>query len=99
MIKLNDDFSIIIDEYQYILVKSTGKTIKVKNKEYPVYNYLGYYSSFKNALNGYREICIRKRLNTGLFDITEVIGIIKEEDEKIKKLFKKMVKVSENNED
>ena len=90
MIKLNDNYAILVDESQYILVKATGRTRKQNGKEIPQYNYLGYYSTLKTALKGYRDICIRVRLKDGMHALCEAVRIIEEEDEKIKKLFERL---------
>lgn len=92
MIKLNNDWLILVDESQYTLVKDTHKTTKSKGKERPVYNYYGYYSSLTSVLKRYIDICIRQKLKDNVYELYEVIGIIEKENENIKNCLKSWIR-------
>ena len=84
MVKLTDDWVILIDQYEYTLAKDTHKTQNINGKMSVVYKYYSYYGSLRFAMMGYREILIKEKLKGDVFTIDEAIKEIKEVDDQIK---------------
>lgn len=90
MIKLFDDWVIIIDDYNYTLARYKGIRMK-KGKEEPVYAQVSYFSSLESALNGFRRKLVREKLKASEFDLNEAIRVIKEINEKVSAEIKEAV--------
>lgn len=54
MIRLFDDWVILVDNYNYSLARYKGMK-KRHGKEEPSYDYKGHYSTLENALKGLAE--------------------------------------------
>ena len=90
MIKLFDDWVIIIDDYNYTLARYKGIRTK-EGKEEPVYAQVSYFSSLESALNGFRRKLVREKLKASEFDLNEDIRVIKEINEKVSAEIKEAV--------
>lgn len=52
MIRINDDYLIRIDRYEFAVMKDMHRTATKKGKTIPVYDCMGHYSSLERALQG-----------------------------------------------
>ena len=62
MIRINDDWIINVDRYQYTLAKDTHR-----EKEKYRYDAVGHYSTLTNALNGLLREMVKDKLKDGEF--------------------------------
>lgn len=66
MIRINDDYGILVDDCNYTVVRDLHRMDRRKNRdgtytEYPAYKDLGYYSTLHTALKGlYRRMVVDK---------------------------------------
>lgn len=75
MIKLDDQYCIDVDSYNYTLQKvSTALTGKNAGKEY--YKAIGYYSDITGALEAYYKENVRQELSKGSMTLTEALRTI-----------------------
>ena len=82
MIKLFDDWQILVDDYNYTLVRYKG--VRTRNgKEEPVYARAGYFSSLESALNGLRHKLVREKLKASEYGLDEAIQAIREINDKV----------------
>lgn len=74
MIRVNDNYVVLVDTLSY---KACVDTHRVTKKGKPVYNTIGYYSNLKQALLGIVEDMNAKALSDGVHTLVEAIEIIK----------------------
>lgn len=77
MIKLFDNYGVVVDEYNYMLVRYLKDRTRANGKTEAVYDYLGYYSSLGEAIKGLRDKCIRWELQKGSPDLPTALTTIK----------------------
>lgn len=88
MIRIKDDYVIIVGEAEYIAAIDRHK----KNKKgYPIYKLLGYYSTFNNALKGIYEYMIRIGLREKDYTLPEAIDYLTKMNDEMKKLIDKKI--------
>lgn len=87
MIKLFDNWVVLVDKDNYTLAEYFGERLNKKTrkmeKDIKVY---GYYMSLSAALNALRVYLIRQKLSDGCRSLSEAIQTIAEADDKIAKL-------------
>lgn len=86
MIKIKDDYVILVDEAEYTAAIDKHKTDK---KGYPVYKVLGYYSTFEHALKGIYDYMVRIGLQEKDYTLTEAIEYLTKMNNEMKSLIEK----------
>ena len=91
MIRINDDWVIDVDQYNYILKKDLHIVRTRKNKdgseaEEHGYKVAGYFSSLSGALRGFGEEIIRDKLKEPSRTLSEAVTAIRECQEEIRRL-------------
>ena len=85
MIRVNEDWVIDVDNYNYTLQRDMHRTalIKVEGKEVerPVYKSVGYFATLDQALNRLLDEDIRERFKDGEHTLKEAIRVTKESRE------------------
>lgn len=79
MIELADGFVILVDEYEYTVAEKTGKKDKDGRERYI---YHGHYSGLIEAINGMRDIFIRRKLQNGSVSLSEALAVLHEANAK-----------------
>ena len=88
MIVLIYDLVIDVDTNNYTLLLNKHKQDKKGNS---VYETIGYYGTFENAIEGARRYCIKKQLGLNTKTLAEAIGVIKSITEEFSALLKEGV--------
>ncbi len=82
MIRINDDWIIDIDRYNYTLRRDMHTTRIIKKNgeeiEEPVYNTVGHYSSLNKALENLGKEIIRYKLMSNEYDLKTAVNAIRE---------------------
>ena len=93
MIRINDDWVIDVDAYNYILKRDLHRMEKSRDKKtmVPAYTTIGYYGSLRKALERLREEIIRERLRDGLRTLTEALQTIRECNKEWSELIEKVL--------
>lgn len=83
MIRVNDDWVIDVDEYNYILKKDMHRSRERRRKDGTPYieddyTVRGYFSTLDRALNRLGEEMVRERLKDGAHDLREATQAIRE---------------------
>lgn len=88
MIRINDDWVVDVDQYNYILKKDMHREEKSRDGKsmVPVYNAVGYYGSLRKALERLGEETIRDKLRGGSRTLCEALQTIRECTEEWRKL-------------
>lgn len=86
MIKIKDDYVILVDEAEYTAAIDKHKTDK---KGYPIYKVLGYYSTFDRALKGIYEYMVRIGLQEKDYTLPEAIEYLTKMNDEMKSLIEK----------
>lgn len=87
MIRLIDDYGVLVDAYNYSLVTDTGETrTNKKGEETPVYRHHGHYGSLSQAIKACRRKYIRDRLQDGCTSLVEAEHTILEADKRFEDL-------------
>lgn len=98
MIRINDDWVIDIDAYNYIIRKDLHKETKQKRgKGYALMDAFytaGYYGTLEAALSALNEIIIKDRLSKADYALAEAVAVIKECREEWEKLVEKIDEVT-----
>ena len=71
MIRINDDWIINVDRYQYTLAKDTHR-----EKEKYRYDAVGHYSTLTNALNALLMEMVKDKLKDGEIELCEAVRAI-----------------------
>lgn len=88
MIKIKDDYVILVNNAEYTAAIDKHKTDK---KGYPIYKELGYYSTFNSALKGIYEYMIRVGLQEKDYTLSEAIDYLTKMNDEMKKLIDKKI--------
>ena len=88
MIKINENYAIDVDRYNYILVKNEHR--KDKNGK-DVYKTIGYYNNIKAAFSACAEWCAVENLTNDEFSLKEAVKIIQNTYDEFKKLLEEVV--------
>ena len=80
MIRINDDWVVDVDQYNYILKKDMHREEKSRDGKsmVPVYNTVGYYGSLRKALDALGGEIIRDKLRGGSRTLCEAVQAIRE---------------------
>lgn len=92
MIRVNEDYVIEVDRYEYAV--KIDKHRQGKNGE-DVYETIGHYSSLENAIKGVLEAMNKKALGEGVHTLEEALAIIGENNERFAELLEKAVQYNE----
>lgn len=87
MIKLFDNYGVVVDEYNYMLVKRTGDRT-MRGKVYDRLEHLGYYTSLADAIRGLRAKYIRRELQNGVVSLGQALVTIEKCDAKFEQLLR-----------
>lgn len=90
MIKVNDDYVILVDTLSY---RACLDTHKVTKKNEPIYKTVGYYSNLESALFAIVENMNAKKLEDGVYTLIEAIEIIKANNKILGDMLKEVCKV------
>lgn len=82
VIRLYDNWVIVVDSRQWILARDTGKKDK---SGAPIRNIRGYYARLGTALKACAEANIRARLQNGTTGLSEALQTIREEHERLER--------------
>ena len=88
MIKIIDDYGVVVDEYNYSLVRHLKDRTRSDGRIEPVYDHLGYYSSLGEAIKGLKDRIIRQELRNGSPDLSTALTIVKNCNLKFEKLLR-----------
>lgn len=92
MIKLTDDWVIMIDDMNYTLAKCTGERYdKKQKKSVPAYAYKGYFGSLEQALNCFGREKHKERLKGGCMTLAEAVQAIRESNNEVKQLLSEVI--------
>lgn len=95
MIRINENWIVDVDEYNYTLKRDMHKTRTIKQKdgstkEEEVYNTQGHFSSLDKALNRLGEEMVRERLKVPEIDLNTAVQAIRECTEEWRQLVEKV---------
>ena len=77
MIMINEDYSIDIDDSNYMVVSTEQKTRTDKTgKERLERTVYGYYTSLGNALEAVRELMVKDELKDGCLSLSEAVRAV-----------------------
>lgn len=93
MIRINDDWLIDVDQYNYIVKRDTHKMVKARDGKamVPGYTTMGYYGSLRKALEALGEEMVRDRLAGDSLSLAEALQTVRECKEKWDALVRKAV--------
>jgi hypothetical protein len=89
MVRVNDDWVVDVDTYNYILKRDMHRMVRGKKKEdpdVPLYTIKGYFPSLSAALNHLGEEMVRERLTEGVRTLREAVQAIQECREEWRKI-------------
>lgn len=99
MIRVNEDYIIEIDTYNYIAKMDQHKKGQVKDRatgeyiEVDVFKTVGYYKDLSGAIKGIINDMSRRQLSDGRFSLEDAIHIIRENNGKVYDLLEKVLEV------
>lgn len=89
MIRVKDDYVILVDDNEYTVAIDKRKKDKKGND---LYKFIGYYGTLEGALKGLYSYMIRKGLSTKEFNFDETIGYVTRMHEEMVQMIEKAVK-------
>lgn len=99
MVRVNEDYIIDIDSYNYTVKLDQHKKIQVKDKtsgEYvsvDSFKTVGYYKDMSQAIKGIIEDINRRELSSGSFTLEESLKIILKNNNKVSELLENVLEV------
>lgn len=84
MIHVIKDYYIKVDEKNYTVCRKTS----VNEKGDDIFSGFSYYGNLEEALEFIQKDIIRRKLKTGVFELSEALKIVKEESRVLKDLLK-----------
>lgn len=84
MIHVIKDYYIKVDEKNYTVCRKTSTNEKGDD----VFSGFSYYGSLAEALEFIQKDIIRRKLKTGVYELSEALKIVKEESTELKDLLK-----------
>ena len=81
MIKLPDNYRILVDSTSYNLYRYYGK---VDKNGQDIRAPIGYYTTLQGALKGFRDELVKRRLSSGEYSVYEAIEAIRDIDNSVK---------------
>lgn len=91
MIKLFDDWVILVNPYDYCLAKYKGQSKRKDGGTDSNYDRIGFYSSPVGCLKRLGEELTREALKDGWHTLGEAVQTIKESNAKVEKLLKEVL--------
>ena len=93
MIRINDDWIVDVDQYNYIVKKDMHKMVKARDGKtmVPGYTTVGYYGSLRRALEALGEEMVRERLVSDSLTLAEALQTVRECKEEWDALVRKAV--------
>lgn len=92
MIKLFDDWVIVVDDLSYALARDLGSRIDKKTgKDRKNLKTYGYYGSIAKAIKAFSEELVRQELKDNIATLDEAVRIIRESNDRVKKLLKEVL--------
>lgn len=99
MIRVNEDWIIDVDNYNYILKKNLHKKVKQKNRKESImvdaFDTVGYYRTLSGAFEALGKEIIKDKLSTASCTLAEATGVLKECREEWKQLVDEVKGASE----
>ena len=86
MIKLFDNWVVLVDKDNYTLAEYLGVKKDKHGQTSEKYKAYGYYMTMSSTIRALKEIARRKALSEGSLTLSEALQTIKDEDDKIFKL-------------
>jgi hypothetical protein len=99
MIRVNEDYIIEIDNFNYTAKRDTHRTTLVKDKatgnesEVPLYNTVGHYSNLTGAIKGIITDMNSRKLRDGMHSLEEAIAIVVENNNRVSELLERALEV------
>lgn len=92
MIRVNDDFVIDVDQYNYTAMRDRHKTTVDKDgNESPVYTTIGHYNNLEHALYGIRNWISTNKLSEKDSNLIEAINIIRQTNDEFINVFNRAI--------
>ena len=96
MIRLFDDWVILVDDYNYTLAKELGtRTDPKSGKERTDYKRYGYYGSLEKALEALSKEITKEELKSGSRTLGEAVRTIRESNARVESLLNDVMKAIE----
>ena len=91
MIRINEDWVIDVDPFNYTIKKDLHKQIKQKGGNVvDLFNVVGYYGTLDAAFNALGEQIIKDKLSTACYTLTEAVTALKECRKEFNELIKQI---------
>lgn len=91
MIKLFDDWVILVNPYDYCLARYRGQTKRKDGGTDFNYDRIGFYSSPEGCLKRLGEELTREALKDRSVTLSEAVAVIRESNAKVEKLLKEVM--------
>ena len=93
MIRINDDWIVDVDQYNYIVKRDTHKMVKSRDGRtmVPGYTTVGYYGSLRRALEALGEEMVRDRLASDSLTLAEALQTVRKCKDEWDALVRKVV--------
>ena len=91
MIKLFDDWVILVDAYNYTLAKDKGVSVDKDGKERHNYMSLSHHTSLAEALKALSGRISSDALQNGSHSLTEAVRIIQDSNSTVQKLYEEVL--------
>lgn len=88
MIRLINGYAVQVDQYNYSLVRDTGRKDKQGS---PVLKYISYHGSLESAIRACRKDCIKRSLMEFDGQLDEAIRVLREQDKEFRSLLRKCI--------
>ena len=93
MIRLFDDWVILVDDMNYTLARELGESLDKKSGKMRMrYKTYGYYGSLANAIKALSKEMFTEELKYGSYTLEEACAVIKESNERIEALLNDVMK-------
>lgn len=97
MIRVNENYIIDIDSYEYTVKRDLHRkrTVKIKGEEVEVDDFatVGHYGSLGSAVKGVIDNMNRCKLREGIHTLEEAVAIVLENNNKVAELLEKALEV------
>lgn len=88
MIRINDDYVVIVDQYNYTLSRDLHKTDKDGQ---PTYRRVSYHTDLSGALKAFRREYVRLRLKDGCMSLSQAVNTILASNAKVAQIIEDSV--------
>lgn len=99
MIRVNEDYVIEIDSFNYTVKRDLHRTtvkvdpITLKETEVDSYRVVGYFCKLPGAIKGVIEDMNKRELSSGVHELEEAISIVLENNKKVSDLLERVLEV------